>query len=68
MIEMAHEGLPALQMRILENRGDIVELEVTVDHTGIGGQGDRGDKGTEEQVANGETIHGVVIPHRALMV
>jgi len=68
MIQVADEGRPSVEVGIFENRRGVIELEVAVNDTGIGDHGDREEKGTAEQWANRETIHGVVILHRALMV
>jgi hypothetical protein len=55
-------------MRVDENRGEVVILEVAVNGTGVSSHGDRDEKDTQEQGTSREAIHGVVILHRALMV
>lgn len=62
MVEVADKYVPALQMRIFENCGKIVELEVAVPRTGIDRRCDRGRDCTQKPTVNGKS-HVVVILH-----
>jgi hypothetical protein len=68
VIEMTDKRLPPIEMRVDENRGEVVILEVAVNGTGVSSHGDRDEKDTQEQGTSREAIHGVVILYRALMV
>jgi hypothetical protein len=68
VIEMTDKSLPPIEMRVDENRGEVVILEVAVNGTGVSSHGDRDEKDTQERGTSREAIHGVVILHRALMV
>ena len=68
MIEMADECIPSVEMRIDENREQVVILKSAVKGTSVGGHGDRDEKGRQEQGTSREAIHGVVILHRTLRV
>ena len=68
VIEMTDKRLPPIEMRVDENRGEVVILKGAVKGTGVSGRSNGDKKGTPVSRTNREAIHGVVILHRALMV
>ena len=68
MVEMTDKCCCAIEMRIEENRKDVVVLEVTGKGSRIDAGGDHDEKETYERWAHEEPFHGVLILHRALMV
>ena len=57
MVKMADEGGPFVQMRVDENRVEIVILKGAVTDIDIGTSGDEDENGTAEQVEEPEAIH-----------
>lgn len=68
MVEMTDKGCCAIEMRIEENRKDVVVLEITAKGPRIDAGGDHDEQKTDERWAHEEPFHGFLILHRALMV
>jgi hypothetical protein len=68
MVEMTDKGCCAIEMRIEENRKDVVVLEVTAKGSRIDAGSDYDEQETDERWAHEEPFHGFLILHRALMV
>lgn len=68
VIKVTDKRVPPVEMRVYENRIEVVVLKGAAKGTGISSRGKRDENGIDEQGSNREAIHAIVILQRAVTV